>query len=467
MALRLRRGTDAERQTLTPLEGELIYVTDSRSLYVGDGTTVGGVLIAASGEVSNTLAGLLDTEIVGLQDGDILRYDSATGEWLNSQSALDLDDLINVIFTNKENGDIVQYDGASWVNVPAGQIVGDNVAGLNLDDFNDVFYTGTPVVDNILAHDGNKFTNTPLKDLADRLLSREGTHTITIAADDSTIMVNPNNNRLTGDLYGSVYDDFGNIIIDEFAKSATIDVKDPTNTHIVLDNFTGDLRRGETGDVIIQGGAAPVFIGDLDGNVSGDLFDPNLDKILDAGDRTITNVLLTDSDLKGGSIFADDSTLIFDSISGKLNLNDTVEGDIRTSIVDNVSRIVLTKESDTDLALDTNLYGQLRFDINDANGQKTVAFIAAKHNEFIIGQDTGGTFGSGSNYIVFLENKMGVGTGSPEATLDVAGAIKPAVYADDAARDAAIPSPVAGMMIFNTTGTKFQGYTGAAWVDLN
>ena len=232
MALRLRRGTDAERQTLTPLEGELIYVTDSRSLYVGDGTTVGGVLIAASGEVSNTLAGLLDTEIVGLQDGDILRYDSATGEWLNSQSALDLDDLINVIFTNKENGDIVQYDGASWVNVPAGQIVGDNVAGLNLDDFNDVFYTGTPVVDNILAHDGNKFTNTPLKDLADRLLSREGTHTITIAADDSTIMVNPNNNRLTGDLYGSVYDDFGNIIIDEFAKSATIDVKDPTNPKV-------------------------------------------------------------------------------------------------------------------------------------------------------------------------------------------------------------------------------------------
>ena len=40
-------------------------------------------------------------------------------------------------------------------------------------------------------------------------------------------------------------------------------------------------------------------------------------------------------------------------------------------------------------------------------------------------------------------------------------------FADDAARDAAITSPVAGMMIFNTTGTKFQGYTGSAWVDLN
>jgi len=47
------------------------------------------------------------------------------------------------------------------------------------------------------------------------------------------------------------------------------------------------------------------------------------------------------------------------------------------------------------------------------------------------------------------------------------GAITPGRYADDAARDAAIPTPTAGMMVFNTTGTKFQGYTGSAWVDLN
>jgi hypothetical protein len=47
------------------------------------------------------------------------------------------------------------------------------------------------------------------------------------------------------------------------------------------------------------------------------------------------------------------------------------------------------------------------------------------------------------------------------------GAIKLAIYADNTARDAAITAPTAGMMVFNTTGTKFQGYTGAAWVDLN
>ena len=159
MALRLRRGTDVERQTLTPVEGELIYVTDTKSLYVGDGTTTGGVLIAASGEVSNTLAGLLDTEIIGLTDGDLIKYDAATGEWINSQSALELEDVQDVIFTTISNGDLIQYDGLSFVNVPAGQIVGSNVAGLNLSDFNDVFYTGTPDVDDILIHDAVSYTH--------------------------------------------------------------------------------------------------------------------------------------------------------------------------------------------------------------------------------------------------------------------------------------------------------------------
>jgi len=45
MALRLRRGTDAERQLITPLQGELIYATDTKKLYVGDGATGGGVLV--------------------------------------------------------------------------------------------------------------------------------------------------------------------------------------------------------------------------------------------------------------------------------------------------------------------------------------------------------------------------------------------------------------------------------------
>lgn len=42
MALQIRRGTDAERLTITPAAGELIYTTDTKFIYVGDGSTVGG-----------------------------------------------------------------------------------------------------------------------------------------------------------------------------------------------------------------------------------------------------------------------------------------------------------------------------------------------------------------------------------------------------------------------------------------
>lgn len=45
MSLQLRQGTNAERLTVTPLSGEPIWTTDTKALYIGDGTTAGGVLI--------------------------------------------------------------------------------------------------------------------------------------------------------------------------------------------------------------------------------------------------------------------------------------------------------------------------------------------------------------------------------------------------------------------------------------
>lgn len=42
MALKLRRGSDLQRLTITPQEGELLYTTDTKKLYVGDGSTTGG-----------------------------------------------------------------------------------------------------------------------------------------------------------------------------------------------------------------------------------------------------------------------------------------------------------------------------------------------------------------------------------------------------------------------------------------
>jgi hypothetical protein len=45
MALQFRRGTDSDRLTITPGAGEPIWSTDTEKLYVGDGTTAGGIAV--------------------------------------------------------------------------------------------------------------------------------------------------------------------------------------------------------------------------------------------------------------------------------------------------------------------------------------------------------------------------------------------------------------------------------------
>ena len=49
MALKLRRGTNAGRTAITPAEGEPIFTTDTKQLYIGDGTTAGGVVVGGGG----------------------------------------------------------------------------------------------------------------------------------------------------------------------------------------------------------------------------------------------------------------------------------------------------------------------------------------------------------------------------------------------------------------------------------
>lgn len=48
------RATSANRTSYTPAEGELLFTTDTENLYIGDGSTAGGILlISSSGTVSS------------------------------------------------------------------------------------------------------------------------------------------------------------------------------------------------------------------------------------------------------------------------------------------------------------------------------------------------------------------------------------------------------------------------------
>ncbi len=47
--LQVKRCTSSNRTTYTPLQGELLLETDTNNLYVGDGSTAGGVLVSSAG----------------------------------------------------------------------------------------------------------------------------------------------------------------------------------------------------------------------------------------------------------------------------------------------------------------------------------------------------------------------------------------------------------------------------------
>jgi hypothetical protein len=74
MPLQFRRGTDSDRLTITPVVGEPVFTSDTNKLYVGDGSTVGGIEV--TGTDSASIVGLIDSAYIQARQADIFR-DSA------------------------------------------------------------------------------------------------------------------------------------------------------------------------------------------------------------------------------------------------------------------------------------------------------------------------------------------------------------------------------------------------------
>ena len=63
---------------------------------------------------SSTLDALTDTNLVSLADNDYLQYDSASGEWQNSTFNQNLGDLNDVTISSPTTGNILQYGAGGW-----------------------------------------------------------------------------------------------------------------------------------------------------------------------------------------------------------------------------------------------------------------------------------------------------------------------------------------------------------------
>ena len=276
-----------------------------------------------------------------------------------------------------------------------------------------------------------------------------GTHTGNIRADDSTVIVDAINGRFYGDLYGDLYGD-------------------------VLGNVNGNL----TGDVT----------GNLTGNVNG----------------TVNGDLI-------GSVYSDDSTLVIDGTLGKAPL---LKCDVANSLVNTTTAIVtefrinqrtltdparnpaMVISSETDGMFDGPFFqmigyrgsegiGQQPLQVGDTAGQIrfSSANVGLNENRPIPVILNTVITEVGNNVTTFTQGKLQVvllgGPNIEDASVTEISkggvlstpVLQTGVYADATARDAYFTdrsiSPAAGMIIFLTSTTKFQGFNGSTWTDLN
>jgi len=170
-------------------------VQSVRTINVTNGTLTDdgdGVVTLDTGG-AETLNDLTDVDTTGVTDGQVLKYDNASGEWLpgNDQSATSLGNLDDVSIVTPANREALIYDGSEWVNdtVAKGDIGLGNVDNTSdadkpvstatqtaldakadtsavpteLNDLSDVTITGTPTGNQALIYDGtaNVFKSLP------------------------------------------------------------------------------------------------------------------------------------------------------------------------------------------------------------------------------------------------------------------------------------------------------------------
>jgi hypothetical protein len=285
MSLKLRRGTTAERLATVFEQGELIYTTDSKQLYAGDGTTLGGTLVSYEGSVQGALGGNLilnGNDITGQGNINITQGTIfAQGNITTAGNLVAQGNVIaqgNVVLGDGENGDTINFEGSVNSNI--------------LPAATDTYALGSESQRWDTLHINNVFGDL------------EGN----VRANDSTILVDAQAGVLRGVHIGSLQ---GNVAGN------------------VSGNVTGDVTgsiRASDGTVILTNGTDgtdAVFTGQLNGTVLNGVLttesydDPtwittlNGNKIFGPIGGGI-NPVFFDGDLKG-SVFGEDSTMLVDS----------------------------------------------------------------------------------------------------------------------------------------------------------
>lgn len=114
MPLQFRRGDDADRTSITPLSGEPLWIEDTQELYIGDGSTAGGVLITGGGG-----GGDVATDTIWNAKGDLA---VGTGSDTAQRLAVGTNDQFLVAASGQTTG--LQWRGITETDLPLTTLTG-------------------------------------------------------------------------------------------------------------------------------------------------------------------------------------------------------------------------------------------------------------------------------------------------------------------------------------------------------
>lgn len=237
MPLQIRRGTNAERLVLAvpPAQGEMLWITDEKKLYIGDGTTLANALTPVTGfNASDALDAAAAGLLAGTHENISFSYNGSTA----ISATVTLSDYTGTLRADGFQGSLFAEDSGLLVDADNGSINLDGtVKGHIIPDSNEAYDLGSAAArfrDLYLSGSSIKLGNATITSVGTAVdlpagttvngapieptAGIGGTLNIDIVGDDSSIIVNSSTNTVSGyfvgEMQGSLYGDDSTKIID-------------------------------------------------------------------------------------------------------------------------------------------------------------------------------------------------------------------------------------------------------------
>ena len=119
-------------------------------------------------------------------------------------------------------------------------------------------------------------------------------------------------------------------------------------------------------------------------------------------------------------------------------------------------------ESASDLSASDNFVGAINFKIDDSNPALSYGGISMRKSRMTLVNDNTGSYAEAKS-LSLVDGLVGIGTHSPEATLDVQGEVK--VGSLTTAQRTALTA-ANGMILYNSDTGEFQAYENGGWTPM-